>query len=114
MQQISDKAQQALQKDPTHPDKVAAELGMQVIHADGIENGKPIPEIGVNADFDQSIAGLRKGEVSQPVALPGNKIALAVVQDVLPPRQATLAEVQDKIREKIINDRSNATAQSKA
>ncbi|HUE02136.1 MAG TPA: peptidylprolyl isomerase, partial [Bryobacteraceae bacterium] len=33
MQKISDKVQAALQKDPDHPDKVAADLGMQVVRA---------------------------------------------------------------------------------
>ena len=40
MQKISDKVQTALQKDPAHPDKVAADLGMQVVHADGVAPGQ--------------------------------------------------------------------------
>ena len=31
MQQVSDKAEAALQKDPAHPDKVAADLGLQYV-----------------------------------------------------------------------------------
>src|ERR1051326_8360129 len=73
MQQISDKAQNMLQADPTHPEKIAAELNMQAVHADNIEANSPIPEVGVSADFNQSVAGLGKDKVSQPVALPGNK-----------------------------------------
>jgi peptidyl-prolyl cis-trans isomerase D len=114
MQQVSDRAQSMLQKDPMHPEKVAAELNMQVVRADGIENGKPVPEIGFNADFDQSISGLKKGEVSQPVALPGNKIALAVVTDVIPPRQATFAESQDAIRSTIVANRLVTAVQNHA
>jgi len=114
MQQISDKAQNLLQKDPTHPEKVAADLNMQLVRADGIEANQPVPEIGVNADFDQSITGLKKGEVSQPVALPGNKIALAVVTDVIPSRPATFAEVQDKVRTNIVNQKANTAVQNHA
>lgn len=114
MQQISDKAQTMLQKDPTHPDQVAAALGMQVVHADNIEAGKPVPEIGVNADFDQSISGLQKNDVSAPVALPGNKIALAVVTDVLPSRPATLAEVHDQVRDAMVQNRLAAAVQNHA
>src|SRR5262249_28058609 len=40
MQKASDQAQQMLAKDPMHADKVAADLDMQVIHADGVEAGK--------------------------------------------------------------------------
>jgi peptidyl-prolyl cis-trans isomerase D len=114
MQQISDRAQTALQKDPLHPEKVAAEFNMQVVRADGYEAGKPAPEIGVNNDFDQSLAGLKKGEVSQPVALPGNKIALAVVTDIVPPRPSTYEEVKDQVRNTVIQGRLTKAVQDHA
>jgi peptidyl-prolyl cis-trans isomerase D len=114
MQQISDKAQAMLQKDPTHPEKVASDLNMQLIRVDGYENGKPIPDIGVSAEFDQSVALLRKGEVSQPVALAGNKIALAVALDVTPARPSTFAESEAAVRDEMIRKRSNAAVQTHA
>jgi peptidyl-prolyl cis-trans isomerase D len=114
MQQISDKAQSMLQKDPAHPEKVAAELNMQLVRADNLEPGKPVPEIGINNDFDQSIAGLQKGGVSSPVALPGNKIGLAVVTDVMPARPATLAEVQNQVRDAMVQNRLAAAVQTHA
>lgn len=114
MDSISDKAQQALQKDATHPEKAAAQFDMQVVKADGYEAGKAAPEIGVNNDFDQSVAGLKKGEVSQPVALPGNKIALAVVDDVIPARPATYDEVKDKVRDAVVAARLNKAVQDHA
>src|ERR1035437_9637847 len=103
MQQISDKAQAEWQKDPAHPEKVAADLGMQLVRADGVEAGKPIPEVGPSQDFDQSIATLKKGEVSQPVALPGNKLAVAEVVDITPARPATFEEVKSAVREAMIS-----------
>ena len=114
MQQISDKAQSMLQKDPTHPEKVAADLNMQLVRADNIEEGKPVPEIGVNNDFGQSISGLKQGEVSAPVALPGNKIALAVVTGVTPARPATLAEVQSQVKDAMVQNRLAAAVQTHA
>ena len=45
MQKISDQAQAMLQKDSLHPEKVAAELNMEVVRADGVEPGKPVPEL---------------------------------------------------------------------
>ncbi len=108
MQQIADKAQTALQKDPTHPEKVAADLGMQQpVRADGVEAGKPVPGIGSSQDFDQAIAPLKKGEVSSAVALPNNQIALAVVTDVLPPRVSTLEEVKGQIRTALLAGRTS-------
>ena len=99
MQQISDQAQSALQKDPQHPEKVAAEFHMQVVKADGAAAGKPLPEIGTNSDFDQSVAGLQTGQVSQPVALPGNKLALALVTGVTPSRPSTFEEAESRVRD---------------
>jgi peptidyl-prolyl cis-trans isomerase D len=114
MQQISDKAQAMLQKDPSNPEKVAAELNMQVTRVDGFEPGRPVAELGVSPDFDQSVSGLKKGEVSQPVALGGNKLALAVVMDVQPPRPSALAEVQNSIRESMASKRASAAVQQHA
>lgn len=114
MQEIADKAQTALQKDPTHPEKVAADFGMQFVRVDGAEPGKPLPEIGTNPDFDQSIATLKKGEVSAPVALPNDKIALAVVTDVVPARPSTFEEVQSQLKELIVGNRSRQAVQEHA
>jgi peptidyl-prolyl cis-trans isomerase D len=114
MQDIADKAQAALQKDPAHPEKVAADFGMQLVRADGAEAGKPVPEIGTSADFDQSIATLKKDEVSAPVALPNDKIALAVVTDVVPSRPSTFEEVQSQVKEIIVGNRSRQAVQEHA
>jgi peptidyl-prolyl cis-trans isomerase D len=116
MTQISDKAQGELQKDPTHPEKVAAEYNMQLVHADNVvgDGGVPIPEIGTNGDFTQSIAGLKQGEVSQPVALPGNKLALAVVVGIVPARPQTFDEAKDAIRESMTGTRLSRLVMDKA
>jgi peptidyl-prolyl cis-trans isomerase D len=105
MQVISDKAQTELAKDPLHPDKVAADLHMQVVHADNVEPNKPVPEIGASPDFDQAIAALKQGQVSQAVALPGNKVAVAEVVAVVPPRPSTFDEVKDQVRDTMIQAR---------
>jgi peptidyl-prolyl cis-trans isomerase D len=114
MEQISDKAQTALQKDPQHPDQVAEQLKMQVVRANGVGGGAPIPEIGTNADFEQSIASLKSGQVSPVVALPGNKEVLAVVTAVNPPRPSTFEEVKDQVQAAIVQNRLNVAVQKHA
>jgi peptidyl-prolyl cis-trans isomerase D len=114
MQQISDKVQADLQKDSTHPDAVAAKYNMQVIRADNYTPGGTVPEVGVNADFDQSVAGLKQGDVSQPVALPGNKLAVAVVSAVVPARQQTLEESRDSIKDTLTGTRLSRLVMEKA
>jgi peptidyl-prolyl cis-trans isomerase D len=105
MNQISDTVQAALQKDPAHPEKVAADLNMQLARVDGYTAGQPIKEIGPNPDFDQAVATLKKGEASQLLALKDNKVALALVTDVIPSQPQTFEEVQNQIRESIIQNR---------
>jgi peptidyl-prolyl cis-trans isomerase D len=114
MQQISDKVQGDLQKDPTHPEAVAAKYNMQVVKADNIAPNAAVPEVGVNSDFEQSITGLKPGEVSQPVVLPGNKLALAVVSSITPSRVQTFDEAKDAIREYFISTKVNTLVVTKA
>lgn len=114
MEAAADRAQSALQKDSTHPEKVAAEFNMDVVQANDITPGQTIPAIGTSPDFDQSVAGLKVSEVSQPVALAGNKIALAVLRNVTPPRPAAFEDVEKDVREKLVSIRVQAIVQTRA
>jgi peptidyl-prolyl cis-trans isomerase D len=114
MQQIGDKAQAMLQKDPAHPEKVASELNMQLVHAENVEPGGPLPEVGTNADLNQALSGLKKGEVAPAVAIPGNKVVVAEVTDVTSARPATFEEVQGKVRDQMIQTRMVNAVQNHA
>jgi peptidyl-prolyl cis-trans isomerase D len=116
MNQISDNAQTLLQKDPAHPEKVAADLNLQLERMDGWVVGQTVKVIGpnFNPDFDQAVATLKKGEASQLLALPDNKVALALVTDVIPPRPQTFEEVQSQIRDSIIQSRLAVAVQDHA
>jgi len=72
--------------------------------------GQPIPELGASPDFDQSVANLKQGQVSQPVALT-NKVAFAVVTGVIPARPNTFEEVQNQIRDSIVQKRADRAVQ---
>lgn len=112
LQQMADRAEAALKKES--PDKVAADLNMQLVRANNLEAGKEFPEIGTSPDFDQAIGSLKKGEVSQPVAIAGNKIVIGVVTDVNPPRPMTFEEAKDKIKESLAQDKAVAAVQKHA
>ena len=113
MQQASDRAQAALQKDPQHPEKVAAELNMQLVRVPNFLAGGAIGDMPANADFDQSVANLKKGEVSQPVTV-NNKVVVAVVDDVLPSHPSSLEEVQSQVRDTIAANRAAVAVQKHA
>lgn len=114
MQQTADKAQSALSKDPQHPEKVAADLGVQYVAAENVGASDPLPEIGVSKEFEESVANLKKGEVSQQVLVKGNKIALAVCTGVTPAHPAAYEEVQNKVRDALIRDKVNRLMDDKA
>jgi hypothetical protein len=103
--QASDKASQAWQKNPSQPEKVAADYNMQVVKFDGYGAGAAVPELGPAPDLDQALTGLKKGQISQSFTV-GSKVAVAMVSDVIAPRPSTLQEVESQIREMISQNRS--------
>jgi peptidyl-prolyl cis-trans isomerase D len=114
LQTVSDRAQAALQKDPQNPEKVAAEFGMQVVRVEKVGPGDPLPEVGVSQDFENSIAALNKGEVSQPVLVAGNKLVLAVATDVFPAHQASFEEAQAEARAAVEKEKLNTLVVQRA
>jgi peptidyl-prolyl cis-trans isomerase D len=114
MQNVIDQAQAALQKDPAHPEKVSAQFNMQLIKVENFQPGAPLPEIGLSQEFDQAVAPLRQGEVSQPVGLQDDKVAISVVTGVTPARPAKFEEVQTQVANAIIQNRLTNIVQQHA
>ena len=114
MQKTADKVEAALAKDPQHPEKVATDLGVQYVKADNVAPGVPLPVIGVNREFNESVAVLKKGEVSQPVAVVGNKIAMAVCTDIIPAHPAAFEDVESKVRDAVTKEKLNHLVEQKA
>ena len=113
MQLAADKAQSALQKDPTHPEAVAAAYNMQVVPVTGYTAATTVPEVGPSPDFEAAVVSLKKGEVSQAVTV-NNKMVLAMVTDVVAAHPSSFEEVQGQIRDLMVNNRSNAALQKHA
>ncbi len=115
MQKLADKAEAELHKDPLHPEKAAEAVGAVIIHADNLQTGDPIPEIGVSKELNDAVAPLRKGEITAgPVVLQGNKVALVSVMDYQPARQATLEEARADVRNKASQEKVQKILAQKA
>lgn len=114
LQSAEDKAVSALRKDPAHPEKAAADSKAQIYNKPDYAPGDPIPGVGQEKDVDSAIAGLKKGEVSPPVVLKGNKIVIVDVTGVTPARPAAFEDVQAQIRTKLNGDKLQALLSSKA
>ncbi len=105
MQGLADKAEAALKKDPLHPEKVAADLHLEYAKAENVAPGDPLPLIGASKEFDESMNGLKAGEVGQAVALPGNRVVIASVTGVNPAHPSSFEEVQNKVRDAVIDEK---------
>ena len=114
LQASEDKAVAALRKDPAHPEKAAEESKAQIYNKPDYSPGDPIPGVGQEKDVDAALAGLKKGQVSSPVVLKGNRIVIADVLDVAAARPATFEDVQAQIRTKLNADKLQAILSEKA
>jgi peptidyl-prolyl cis-trans isomerase D len=113
VQQASDKAQLAWQKNPSNPEKVAADFNMQVVKFDGYGPGSTIPDLGPAPDLDQALTGLKKGDISQAITA-GTKVAVARVNEVLPPHPSPLAEVESQVKDAIAAKRAETVLRKHA
>lgn len=115
MQDLSDKAYSELRKNPLHFDQVARDLKLPPpIKVDNVSVGDPLPEIGVNKDFEQSLGGLKTGEVSQPVQIAPTKLALAVITGSVPLHPATFDEAQTQARQRLEKEKLSQLVEQRA
>ncbi len=114
MQRIADQAHDELVKHPQQAAEIASRLGLDLVHVDHAEPEKPVPEIGTNPDFSAALSGLPRGGVTPVFQAPGNKLAVAVVTDVVPAHPSDLAEVEGQIRTTLTNQGASDLAMKRA
>lgn len=114
LQASLDNAVAALKKDPQQADQIARNLNFTVVNVAKAGTGDPIPELGINRDFEEQIATLRKGEISQPVSAPGDKTILGIVTDVFPAHPGTFDEVRDRLRPQLAFEKANKMVEARA
>lgn len=114
VQQLGEQVRAALVKNPAQAAQIAQQFGVTEVKADKVASGEALPEVGNSADFQSATAALNKGEVSQPIQIVGNKIVIAVLTGIDPARAAQFAEVQDKVRERYLDEKSREVMQQKA
>ena len=114
MQKIADQAHDELAKQPQQAAEIANRLGLELVHVDRAEAGKPLPGIGASPDFSSAISSLPKGGVTPVVQVSANKLAVAVVTDVLPGPSGRYYEVEDQIRTTLTNQRASDLATIRA
>ncbi len=114
MQKLADEAHDELTKSPQAADQIAQKLDITLIKVPPAGAGDPVPEFGVNPDFQDALSQLQKGGVTPVMQAPGNKLAVAVVTNVVPARDAELSEVEGQIRDRLTTEKLNALFDRKA
>ncbi len=112
MQGLEDQARQELVKNPQNAQQIASQLGLQFVDLPKYKAGDPIPELGTDQQANTAIASLKKGEVSQMIQA-GNKLAIAVVTNIVPPHPAEFSEVQAQVKNSYIQQQGNKLALEK-
>ncbi len=104
----ADQARAALLKNAGAAEQLAGQLGAAYTKIDAKERGKSYPLLaGPSVEMDDALFELKKaGDVTEVVQLPGNKLALAVLDSIEAPRQAELSEVEEQIRTTIRGERA--------
>lgn len=113
-QSTIDSAAAALRKNPAQVEQITSQYRLSVVNVEKAGKGDPIPELGVNPDFEEAIAALKKGEVSQPVTAPGNRTVIAIVTDIFPAHPASFEEAQIQIRPALFYEKTNRLVEQKA
>jgi peptidyl-prolyl cis-trans isomerase D len=108
LQQLADRAAAGLRKDPGHPEKAAADVNGEIVRAENVKTGDPIPQIGNTPDLQNAVRDLKVGSVSAPVSLPGNKVTVALVTGLAAARPSALdearAQIENTLRQQKITD----------
>ena len=114
MQTIGDQTHAALEKSPGSAAEVAKQFGADLVTVTNSSAGEAIPSLGVSPEIDNALAGMKKGDVSQVLVLPANRMAMVVLNDRVPSRPAEYNEVESQVREQYITDKAQAAAAAAA
>lgn len=113
-QKVMESAKTDLAKDPAKAEEVAAKYKLQVLKAEKVGSGDPLPGLGqapdlIGAAFNAKVNGVTN--VTQPQV---GKLAVAVVTGMTPARLAEFEEARDRIKEAFQNVEAQKLAEKKA
>ncbi len=114
MQQTADKVHAALAKSPGTADAIAKQFSVDVVTVSKVTAGEPIPTLGVSPEIDGALNAMKKNDVSDILTLPANRLAVVVLNDRNPPAVADLKEVEGKVRDRLLDDKSQLLSQDAA
>lgn len=114
VQSIADQVHAALQMSPGSADAIAKQFGAELLTVPEGVAGQPIPGLGLSPEIDATLADMKPNDVSQPVALPSDRLAVVVLRSRTPARVSTFDEVKDQVRQAFIIAKAKDVAAQKA
>ena len=113
-QQLADQAHSALVKNPKAAEEVSKQLGVQMFSAKEQKPNEAIPGFGTFNELEAVLANMKIGDVSEPIVLPGNRIATATLTGLIPAHPADYADVQDQVKQRYLGAESLRLASAAA
>jgi peptidyl-prolyl cis-trans isomerase D len=102
VQNLADQARAEIAKAPQNAAQIANKLGLIYTKVDKARSGAPLPIVGPDKGVGDTIFSTKKGDVT-PVMQAGNRLAIAVIDQITPPRPAEFSEVEAQVRDGYIN-----------
>ena len=99
MQAAMDQARAALLKAPGSAAEVAKQFDLELATAKDVAAGEAIPSLGASPAISSAAAAMKPNDVSDVLVVPGNKLALVVLNGITPPKPAEFHDVEAKVRE---------------
>jgi peptidyl-prolyl cis-trans isomerase D len=114
MQTTADNVHDALAKAPGSAAEVAKKFGVEIATVTNATAGSPVPTLGSVPEVDNALAQMKPNDVSPVLTLPANRLVVAVLTERTPARPATFDEVESKVRDRLLTEKTDAVAKSKA
>jgi peptidyl-prolyl cis-trans isomerase D len=105
-QNLADQARAEMAKAPQNSEQIANQLGLTFAKGGRLKSTDPMPIVGVEKGLADNIFTLKPGEVS-PVMQGGNRLIIAVVDNVYPPHPAQFSDVETQVRDRFIMEQAN-------
>lgn len=102
VQKLADDAHAALVKDPGAAADVAKQFGLELVTA-STSQGQAIPNLGVAPEIDGVLSNMKPKEVSAPIQLMGDRVAIVVFNERIPPKPSEFKDVEAQVREAYVN-----------
>jgi peptidyl-prolyl cis-trans isomerase D len=107
MQSLADQIRTALVRSEAEADQIARAAGINPVRVNPVQQGDPLPEVGVNEQFTEAVRDLPQGGVTPVITIGANKLVVAELTEIVPPRQAQLSEVETQVRNQLLSEKAS-------